>query len=168
MTVSFVNGELFVDGISFNQGTDILNSFINVTTWTPTLSASTTPPDSVTYSVQTGRYIVLGPLVIFGIAIQLSAFTLGSGAGDILITGLPITNTGATSRGGIPAFGNLDLPVFALTTIPQAVQIVYEVPTSTTNVKLVACLNNASPSYVNIDTVGSSTLIQGAGFYFTS
>lgn len=167
MTVGMVNGVFTGSAITFD-GTNNLSSFVNPTAWTPVLSASTTAPDSVTYSVQTGKYIVIGPLVIFGLAIQLSDFTLGSGAGDILITGLPITNTGGTSRGGIPAFGDLDLPTFPLSVIPIAIQIVFEVPSSSTNVKLVACINSSSTSYVNIDTVNNTTLIQGAGFYFTS
>lgn len=167
MGVSFVNGELFVDGISFNNGTDILNSFVNVSTWTPVLTASTTPPNSVTYSVQAGKYIVLGPFIIFGFAILLSAFTLGGGSGDLVVSGLAISNTGSTTRGGIPTYANLTIPTTGLGLI-NPTGVAFEVPASTNTIKLICSYNNAATQYVDISGVASNTLIQGAGFYFTS
>lgn len=58
-------------------------------TWTPTINYSTTPANSITYATQSGWYTKIGNLVTIGFAVQTSGFTLGSGAGNFQVRGMP-------------------------------------------------------------------------------
>jgi hypothetical protein len=59
-------------------------------TWTPALSASTTPPSSVTYSTQTGYYTKIGNAVFIRGRMTLTSAGTG-GVGNTRISGLPFT-----------------------------------------------------------------------------
>jgi hypothetical protein len=62
-------------------------------TWTPAFGTSGTAFTSVTYSGQTGVYTKVGRLVTVSMRIEISARTVGSASGDLLITGLPFTSS---------------------------------------------------------------------------
>lgn len=67
------------------------NTFIkSKTPWTPVFSAAT-PPTGVTYSTQTGYYLVHGTMVFIRFRMILTSKGAG-GAGDIIITGLPLVS----------------------------------------------------------------------------
>jgi len=69
--------------------------------WTPTLTASTTAPSSVSYADQTGRYTKVGRLVTVMMFLQINSRTGGSG--NTRIAGLPFTSAdvGAAVIGSI-------------------------------------------------------------------
>jgi hypothetical protein len=60
--------------------------------WTPVLTFETPGDLSVTYTVQLGRFIKIGKLVILTGQISTSAFTHTTASGDARITGLPFTS----------------------------------------------------------------------------
>jgi hypothetical protein len=68
-------------------------------TWTPTIQASGTHYDSVTYTVQQGRYTKVGRLVTAHFRVQISAVTIGSATGNINVESLPFTCSNADSTG---------------------------------------------------------------------
>lgn len=86
-------------------------------TWTPVLSATTTPP-SVTYANRTARYTRVGRLVTVHAWINISSQSGGSG--DAIITGLPFASanvgtgiapvTVAAYQNIDPGAGNLLMP----------------------------------------------------------
>jgi hypothetical protein len=61
-------------------------------TWTPAFGTSGTAFTSVTYTGQNGTYTKVGQLVTVSMRIEISARTVGSASGDLLITGLPFTS----------------------------------------------------------------------------
>lgn len=73
--------------ISFDGGTNLLQNYVNITSWTPAISfgGGTT---GITYSTQTGQYSRIGNVVFFRILITLS--NKGSSTGNAAITGWPI------------------------------------------------------------------------------
>jgi hypothetical protein len=87
---------VYADGITFNDGTDILGTYIGRTSWTPGISfgGGTT---GITYAAQTGSYTRIGNL-----AFCTAAFTLsnkGSSTGNALMTGFPLTfRTGSINQ----------------------------------------------------------------------
>ena len=70
-------------------------------TWTPTLTASTTAPSSVSYADQTARYTKVGRVVTVMMFLQINNRTGGSG--NTRIEGLPFTsqNVGTAVLGSI-------------------------------------------------------------------
>ena len=83
-------GNLVTGGISFDAGVNVLDEY-EEGTFTPVLTGSTTPPDVMT-ATAAGKYTRVGNKVTIKIAIQLTSFTLGAGAGAAQITGLPFTS----------------------------------------------------------------------------
>lgn len=88
--------------------------FTNTTSWTPTVTSSAggTP----TYTKQVGRYLKLGPLVIaWGRVTLASKGTLA--AGDVSISGLPVSGSSVTDLFGSANFGffsNLSTSIVSL------------------------------------------------------
>ena len=77
-------------------------------TWTPVLSATTTP-GTHTYSVQSGQYVRVGNLVYLTGNIALTNRD-GAASGTARIEGLPFTQKSAGTLGVFPvAIGNIDL-----------------------------------------------------------
>lgn len=82
---------VYADGISFNDGSDVLATYVSTDTFTPVLEfgGGTT---GITYSTQTGIYTQVGELV--WVVISLILTSKGSSSGAATITGLPlITNS---------------------------------------------------------------------------
>lgn len=71
--------------------------FYSEGSWTPTLTATTTPPSAITYTTQLGHWWRIGQLVTIGLHLQTSAITGGSG--NVRIAGLPynVAHPGAAS-----------------------------------------------------------------------
>lgn len=86
-----------VSGISFDSGSNTLNTYATGT-FSPTLTGSTTNP-TVGYASQVGRYTKIGNRVYVTVYIQVNSYTGGSG--NLRISNLPFTtnaSTGAVSR----------------------------------------------------------------------
>jgi hypothetical protein len=70
-------------------------------TWTPTLGGSTGNPTSVVYGNQVGTYTKIGRMVFVNAQITFTTYT--GGTGNLYISGLPYTPTGA-NRGAVNLF----------------------------------------------------------------
>ena len=80
-------------GISFNGETASANALDSYEegTFTPTFTPTSGAFDSITYSVQYGKYTKIGNRVDINIQISLSAVSVGTAAGVLVIAGLPFT-----------------------------------------------------------------------------
>ena len=78
---------VYADGVSFDDGTNILSAY-EQGTWTPaiTFGGSAT---GVTYSTQNGDYVRIGNVVHIGLEIRLTS--KGTDTGSFRITSLPFT-----------------------------------------------------------------------------
>lgn len=87
-----------------SAGANVLDDY-EEGTWTPTFTALTTPPTSVTYTTQTGSYTKIGNAVIYRFDVVLSSKGSG-GVGAVLITGWPFTEAaGSTLVSLLPSGG---------------------------------------------------------------
>jgi hypothetical protein len=96
-------------GISFNNGTNILNAY-STGTFTPVLYGSTTA-GSPTYSFQQGKYTRIGNICIARVAISWTA--LGSATGEMRISGLPFLSYNDVLNQGFASthfYSSLSLP----------------------------------------------------------
>ena len=77
---------VYADGITFDDGTNTLGTYVATTSFTPVLNfgGATT---GITYSRQLGSYSRIGSIAVIGINFVLS--NKGSATGDATITGLP-------------------------------------------------------------------------------
>jgi hypothetical protein len=67
-------------------------------TFTPTLVLATPGSSSFTYSSQFGRYTQVGSAIMFTIVIVLTNFTVGTGSGDVRVSGLPFTSANIANQ----------------------------------------------------------------------
>src|SRR5690606_14416146 len=94
---------IYTGGISFDGGTNVLDVY-EIGTFMPAFSQTGVAPTTITFSEQSGNYIRIGDFVYATLTVGLSAFTLGPGTGNLLITGLPFTSSttaGSTTFLGI-------------------------------------------------------------------
>lgn len=84
-------------------------------TWTPALSAATTPPTGMTYSVQSGTYTKFGRLVFVTWRMTLTSKGAG-GVGQAQITGLPFSSVAFTTTSPFRGSGY---------TLPSSGQMIY-------------------------------------------
>ena len=90
---------VYADGLTFDDGTNVLSNYVGVTSWTPALAfgGGTT---GITYSSQLGSYTRIGNQVLIFLAIGLTS--KGSSTGDTTITGFPLTfRTGISQASGV-------------------------------------------------------------------
>jgi len=74
-------------------------------TFSPTFALTTPGTSSFTYASQQGVYTKIGRLVTYSIHVQVSAASVGTGTGNLVIGGLPFTaGTGVNFFGGAIAF----------------------------------------------------------------
>src|SRR5271157_4163664 len=62
-----LTSNIYVNGISFDSGTNVLSSYVDNGTWTPVVTGSSTAGVG-TYSMQVGTYFKFGNLVIVSFA----------------------------------------------------------------------------------------------------
>lgn len=84
----------YVTGISFDGGSNTLSAY-STGTFSPTIDNATTPP-TVAYTVQVGRWTIIGNRVILNINITLSSYV--SGTGQVLIKTLPFTSSASSGN----------------------------------------------------------------------
>lgn len=89
-----LTSNIYVSGISFNSGTNILSTFTEGT-WSPTITNSGSAP-VVTYSSHPGRYSQIGNAINIEGRIQLSAYTAGTG--NLQISALPFTPANVSNQ----------------------------------------------------------------------
>lgn len=103
-------GNTATGGVSFDGGTNVLDAY-EEGTWTATMVAAGTQPDSITQSRMDGTYTRVGDKVEVKFIAVVSALTIGLASGQLRITGLPFTsrNDSESSLGnptlGVVTFG---------------------------------------------------------------
>lgn len=133
-----------------------------ITSWTPVLTFATAGNLSVAYTTQLGRYILLGPIVIYWFNIVTSAFTHTTASGDCQITGLPYTAVNVT---GLRNVGTLNWQGI---TKANYTDIAPHINANATTILLGA--SGSGQSLANIGTgdmpTGGSVILRGTGIYF--
>ena len=131
------------DGASGN--TVIGLPITNASTWTPVVNGGGTPQNG-TYSVQHGRYIQLGCLVI---AIAQVTWTGNAITGDLTVTGFPLSfGAGGTSYISTCAFQNILLPA-------GTIQVALDGNNADTSANLVGYRDNGASQNVQLGAAGS-------------
>lgn len=95
-------------GITFDN-TNVLDNFVDKTSWTPTLMGATTPGTS-TYTTQTGMYSRIGNMVFASGVIVVTAAT---GTGTLQIGNFPIISSSAANS---QTYGSVS--IFSINTWP--------------------------------------------------
>jgi hypothetical protein len=72
-------------------------------TWTPVLFEDTSASTGVTYTTQQAKYIKIGPQVCTTFIMTLSGINLGTGAGNVFVSGTPFAITSGAHGGGAGA-----------------------------------------------------------------
>lgn len=139
---------------------DPLNSFYEQGSWTPQITGSTNPPDTITYSNQVGRYVRYGHLCWFSFDIQIDTFTLGSGSGDLHITGLPFTSTNVTGLDQVIPLSSNGIDVDVETTWING-----QVTANSNYIRVVENKDNAVASLVSLSDLTTPDFIQATGSY---
>jgi hypothetical protein len=106
---------VYADGLTFDDGTNVLGNYVDVTTWTPTLEfgGGTT---GITYSAQNGHYSRIGNIVVLRMEITLT--NKGSSTGTATITGFPLAVYGGITplSWRVSNLTFVDIPVFRIVT----------------------------------------------------
>jgi len=126
---------VYADGLTFDDGTNILSTYVGATSWTPGISfgGGTT---GITYAAQTGSYIRIG-----NIAFCYGAFTLsnkGSSTGNALLTGFPLTFSSGINQS--ICVGNWN----AFTFNTNHSQLLINCLASSSTIRLFTCGNNVA------------------------
>ncbi len=80
---------VFCNGLTFDDGTNVLEDYVDTTSWTPTLEfggGST----GITYTAQVGNYIRIGNAAFVQVGVGLSS--KGTDTGNATIEGFPLTS----------------------------------------------------------------------------
>lgn len=131
-------------------------------TWTPTFTASTTAPSSVTYHTQSGRYTKIGRVVYVEVYIRFTAYSGGSG--EARIGNLPFTSAGA------PYSGVFFQENTGFSITGTYYSLVAQVGASATFLAILKQAPNLATTSVNLTEVGSSTTVYilASGCYTTT
>lgn len=89
-----LTSNIYVTGISFNSGTNIISAY-SEGTWTPGISAVTTAP-TVTYTTQVGRYTKIAHCVFLQAYVALAS--ISGGSGQVRFTSLPFTSANVSNQ----------------------------------------------------------------------
>lgn len=144
---------VYADGLTFDDGTNVLSAFVDTTSWTPafTFSGGDT---GVTYSTQSGTYVRIEDLVFIQMRVTLTS--KGSDTGTASITGLPLTV--GPLQYVVPMWTNVTLATNATTVVIQFVN-------AQTKINLKQVGDSIGLSNVNDTHIENSTQIAFNGFY---
>lgn len=131
-------------------------------TWTPTFTASTTAPSSVTYSHQQGRYTKIGRVVYVEFYLRFTAYSGGSGTANV--GGLPFTAAGSPYSG----FYMQENAGFSVTGTFYSLAV--QVNASTAAASILKLAPNTSSTSVSIGEIGTSSTVYviASGCYTTT
>lgn len=129
--------------------------FDGPTAWTPVLSCVTPGTLAVTYTTQLGRYFRIGNLFVGSFNITVNTITVGTGTGEIRITGLPFTSASQVAWHGAIYLSTVDMPTASpMTTVtmvnPSTNYIIFRQP-----------LDNTGASASTIGGVAANDILQG-------
>lgn len=132
--------------ISFDGGTNYLDEY-EEGTFTPELSGSTAPPDSITYGSQVGIYTRIGNRIDIKIFLSISTMTLGAGSGSAIFTELPFTSASdSVNNVGSVNFANVGL---------TGIHISSTVIQNATNVRFTKSASGSGLTNVNLSDFSS-------------
>jgi hypothetical protein len=114
-------GGIVLSGSS--PGNTALTHYEQSGTWTPTLAYDTPGTSSFTYGTQVGRFSRIGNIVHFNCRIILTNYSLGTGTGNLNITGLPYASANvANSYFTFPVFySNVTIPTNGLSAVGRLI-----------------------------------------------
>jgi len=150
-----------VTATGINLGDETMSTY-DVGTFTPAITGTSVAPDSVTYTRQQGQYLKIGQLVFISFEIILSAFTLGSGAGNLRISGLPFTVANFNSNFSQCMSVHVE-NVNLTTTTP--VQIAACTENNTTTMVIRESQDNGAGAFTPLSGIGASSIIRVTGTY---
>lgn len=125
--------------------------------WTPTLIGSATPGTGQTYSAQSGSGEMIAPRLVL-VRFSVIATSLGTAAGNILIGGLPFTNTAGE-------LGHVFIDNFQVTGLAASNFGVGGYILGGTSQINVVQNGNASSTSVTIAQAGGTCFFQGTAIY---
>ena len=149
----------YVTSISFDSGTNFLD-FYEEGSWTPTLSGSSAAPTSVTYTHRQGDYTRVGDLCTVSFVVLVSAITLGAGAGDVIISGLPFTakNTSPLYYNGAAQLGNVNWAT-------SAAYVTSSIINNTAQIAFWESRDNGASALIQLSVVNATDLFRGTITY---
>jgi hypothetical protein len=128
--------------------------------WTPTITGSSTSGTGQTYTLQIGSYEVIGRTVI--VRFNIVATSLGTAAGNVLISNLPFTNNATTNDNGTCNFSTYTVTGLAASNVGLGGVILGAV----TNVT-VTQFGNTGSSALTIAQAGGTPSFNGHCIYHT-
>jgi hypothetical protein len=136
-------------------------------TWTPAFAPQTGAFDTLTYSLQFGKYTKIGNTLHFTVALATSNVAVGTASGFVLITGFPFAPSLASN---VSSGASIGLMIRFSTDMPIAKPIMQHLGTEMIITK---GATNAEASYLSVTdlTTGASTFrnyITISGTYHTS
>jgi hypothetical protein len=127
-------------------------------TFTPTFTASTTPPTGVTYAEQVGAYTKIGNLVTYSYSCGLSSKGTG-GVGRPEVAGLPFSQGALGRPGGLAFFGS-----YANVTLSDNIQLYgFNTGTNVTYYEIGEALSFSDAAW---SAVGNASYIRQTGHYY--
>ena len=153
------------NGLTFNGDTASANALSDYEegTWTPTFASTGGSFSSVTYSLQSGHYTKIGERVYWDCRCQITAHSVGTAGGGLLVAGLPYTVNSPQGLGGNVALSNIDVPT-------NVVNLATEMRENTTQFYAAlytrdnASFNNITPS----NLPSGICEIRASGMYYTN
>lgn len=140
-----------------NFGDDNLANY-DEGTWTPTVTGSSVNPDTVTYTTQKGKYTRIGNTVNVRCTVVINSFTLGSGAGNLQISGLPFTADSDGADIFAVQMGGINWSAGSY--------VVGQVQSSSTNVAFIENADNGANTVTPLSAAASGDQINFSGTYF--
>jgi len=151
--------DLYLSGGVYLGGTGSANLLDDYEegTFTPAYELSTTNFDSITHDIQNGKYTKIGNVVYCYLSLRTDSITVGSGAGNVIITGLPFLPSVNVASPQIGRYHNWN-------TVPNAIR------TQTSSATLLLVEENGTGSLGSgvMQTGTNDNLIDITFFYYTN
>ncbi len=138
-------GTPYMNGLSFDTGTNVLQRFKDITMVVPFIYGATSAGTG-TYTEQTLRYSIIGNMLLFNINLLWTAHT---GTGDMMVGGFPEIFAAAQSfYPCVCMMQNITLPA-------NTKWVVLDGVNATTNAEITACIDGAPFAPVQMSNAGS-------------
>ncbi len=135
-------------------------------TWTPVFSTTSTNFDSITYStVTSGKYIKIGRTVFIQAALRTEAITVGSAAGNVVVSGLPFAVAAHTAG---TANGSAGISCVVVNNFASNPPVGGQVTAGTSYVFLIAALSGTALVPADLRTTATSNSLRFSATYITS
>lgn len=148
---------IYVDGISFDSGTNLLEDYVGATSWTPVAEGQTST-GTASYDEQSGTYGRIGRVVFARFALRWTSHT---GTGNLAISGIPIN---AFTDDIIMWGGNCEMGDITFPTGTNQIKLV-NAPSATNRILVRSCGDNAAWANVQIEAAGT---LRGSVIYIVA